>query len=85
MVYQKGSNMAKCISTPKNPIDIPNPPNADARIIIIILSIEIESPCSGIINSATAPIATVITIGAPTIPAETAASPMIKAPTILIA
>ena len=47
--------------------------------------IEAESSCSGTTKPATAVMAIAITIGAPTSPADTAASPIISAPTMLIA
>ncbi|MPN14569.1 hypothetical protein SDC9_161896 [bioreactor metagenome] len=48
-------------------------------------SIELESLWEGTRKPATAVMATVMTMGAPTIPALTAASPMINAPTMLMA
>lgn len=74
-----------CVSKPAIPSIIPYWPVAPARIVKNILMIAMASEKGVITKDVIAVMATTITIGAPINPAETAASPITRAPTILTA
>jgi hypothetical protein len=57
----------------KSPMAMPYQPRLAANTIMTMRRIEIESVCAGTIKAATAVMATVITTGAPTSPADMAA------------